>query len=173
MKKLLPIVVVVAVVGVGGYVLLNRGTSDTSNTITETTSQESSTPDTFSGTLKDAVKLGIAMKCTYKVDGNEYESFIKGENYRGKIKTAEGKTGEVIMKNNCMWTWTEEEAQGIKTCFEVSDPEAADIWEQPQGAVGPDITYICLPTAVTDASFTPPSNVDFMDLDAMKEGLGY
>ena len=61
------------------------------------------------------------MKCTYKVEGNEYESFIKGENYRGKIKTAEGKTGEVIMKNNCMWTWTVEEAQGIKTCFEESD----------------------------------------------------
>jgi hypothetical protein len=173
MKKLLPIVVVVAVVGVLGYVLLNQGTSDTSDTTTEVASQDSSAPDAFSGTLKDAVKLGIAMKCTYKVEGNEYESFIKGENYRGKIKTAEGKTGEVIMKNNCMWTWTEGEVQGIKTCFEVSDSETADVWEQPQGAVGPDITYTCLPTAITDASFTPPSNVDFMDLDAMKEGFGY
>ena len=92
MKKLLPIVVIVAVVGIGGYVLLNRGTSDTGNTTTEVTSQDTSAPDTFSGTLKDAVELGIAMKCTYKVEGNEYESFIKGENYRGKIKTAEGKT---------------------------------------------------------------------------------
>ena len=112
------------------------------------------------------------MKCTYTVEGNEYESYIKGENYRGKIKTAEGKTGEVIIKDNCMWTWSEEEVQGIKTCFEVSDPETPDVWEQPQGAVGTNMTYTCLPAAVTDAEFTPPSNIEFMDLDAMMEGLG-
>ena len=55
MKKLLPIVAVVAVVGFLGYVLLNQGTSDTSDTTTEVASQDSSAPDTFSGTLKDAV----------------------------------------------------------------------------------------------------------------------
>ena len=169
MKKLLPIILVLVAVGIGAYILMGRGSSDTS---IDVTSPDSSTPDTFSGMLKDAVKLGVAMKCTYKVEGNEYESFIKGENYRGKIKTAEGKTGEIIIKDNCMWNWTEEEAQGIKICFEESDTETANVWEQPQGAAGPDITYTCLPTTVTDATFTPPSDIDFMDLDAMQEGFG-
>jgi len=170
MKKILPFIFILIAIGVGAFIFMNRGAGDTS---IGSTSPDSSTPDTFLGTLKDAVKLGVGMKCAYKVEGNEYESFIKGENYRGKIKTAEGKTGEVIIKNNCMWTWSEEEAQGIKTCFEESDSETTNIWEQPQGAVGSDITYTCLPTAVTDAKFIPPSNIDFMDIDAMKEGFGY
>jgi len=176
MKKILPIVLVLIVVGVGAFIFINRGPKGTTGDID---SQNSPSSDTFSGALKDAVKLGIAMKCTYKVEGNEYESFIKGENYRGKIKTAEGKTGEIIIKNNCMWTWSEGEAQGMKICFEESDLEMTNIWEQPQGAFGPDIAYTCLPTVVTDAKFTLPSNVNFMDIDemmdddAMKEGFGY
>ena len=169
MKKLLPIILVLVVVGVIVFIFMNRGSSDTSVDIT---TSDSLTSDTFSGALKDAVKLGVAMKCTYKVEGNEYVSFIKGENYRGIIKTTEGTTGEVIIKDNCMWTWSEEEVQGIKICFDESDPETADIWEQPQGAIGPNITYTCLPTTVADTEFTPPSNINFMDLDALKEGFG-
>ena len=172
MKKLLPVLLILAVVGVGAFIFMNRGTSDTS---LDSSSPSSSTSDsdTFSGTLADAVKLGVGMKCTYKVEGNEYEGYIKGKNYRGKMKTAEGNVGEVIIKDNCMWTWTTNEAQGMKLCYEEFEAEAADLWEQPQGAVGPDIAYTCLPTAVTDAKFTPPSNINFMDLDAMQEGFGY
>ncbi|MFC1710306.1 hypothetical protein ACFL0F_01425 [Patescibacteria group bacterium] len=170
MKKLLPIVLVIAVISVGAYILMNRSSSNTSMDVTP---PDSSVSDSFTGSLMDAVKLGVAMKCTYTVEGNEYESYIKGKNYRGKIKTAEGKTGEVIIKDNCMWTWAEEEAQGIKTCF-VEEPESdtGSIWEQPQGAIGPDMSYTCLPSTVTDAEFTPPSNIDFMDIDSMMEGFG-
>jgi len=168
MKKLLPIILVIAAVGLVAYIFMNRGSSDTP---TDVGSPDSSAPDTFSGMLKDAVKLGVAMKCTYEVEGNEFESFIKGENYRGKIKTAEGKSGEIIIKDSCMWTWSEEETQGLKICFEESDPETPDVWEQPQGAIGPDVTYTCLPTTLTDAEFIPPSNVDFMDINAMQEGF--
>lgn len=170
MKKILPIVLVLLVaIGIGVFVFLNRKPSGTTGGVT---SQSSPSSDTFSGALKDAVKLGIAMKCTYKVEGNEYEGFIKGKKYRGKIKTAEGKTGEVIIKDNCMWTWTEKETQGMKICFEETGPEATNLWEQPQGTVGPNINYTCLPAAITDAKFTPPANVNFMDLGAMNEGLG-
>lgn len=173
MKKLLPIVIFIALIGVGAYLFLNKGAQNTGDTTnTEATSQEATAPETFSGTLKEAVKLGIAMKCTYKVEGNEYESFIKGENYRGKIKSAEGKTGEVIIKDNCMWTWTDQEAQGIKTCFEATASESTDVWEQPQGAVGMGVNYTCLPAAVTDDSFIPPSGVKFMDIDALQKSLG-
>ncbi len=76
------------------------------------------------------------------------------------------------MKDNCMWTWSEDEAQGMKICFEETDPEATDIWEQPEGTVGTDMTYTCLPAAVTEAKFTPPTDVEFMDLDAMMQGMG-
>jgi hypothetical protein len=126
------------------------------------------------GTLKEAVALGVGMKCTYEIEGNKYEGYIKGENYRGKIKTAEGKEGGVIMKGNCMWTWTEGESQGVKICYDETDVETeeTDVWEQPQGTVGPDMTYTCVPAAVTDAQFTPPADVNFLDLESMMEGFG-
>lgn len=172
MKKLLPIVIIVVLVsvGIGVFIFMNKETGDKPKDTVSSNSQKS---DTFSGMLKDAVKLGVAMKCTYKVEGGELESFVKGENYRGKIKTADGKVGEVIIKDNCMWTWTEEESQGIKTCFEEPDSQTASIWEQPQGTTGTDVSYTCIPTTIANDKFTPPSNVNFMDIDSMKEGFGY
>ncbi len=177
MNKYLPVFIIAAlvIVGVGAYLVINRGTTDTSTGVTpsDTTTSQPSNSDTFIGSLKDAVSLGVAMKCTYQVEGSEYEGYIKGENYRGQIKTAEGKVGEVIIKDSCMWTWAEDETQGIKTCFEDSETEEADIWEQPQGSVSPGINYTCLPAAVTDNVFTPPTDIDFMDIDTMMEGFGY
>ena len=108
------------------------------------------------------------MKCTYKVEGYEYEGYIKGEKWRGKVKTADGKTGEVIMKDNCMWSWEEGVDQGMKTCFE--ETEGDDYWGGGDSTTEtPDIDYNCAPTAVTDSKFNPPSNVNFMDLDQLMQ----
>jgi hypothetical protein len=173
MKKSLPVILVLVAVGVGAILFMNRGKGTTPSD-SGTVPFDSSESDTFVGTLKEAVARGVGMKCTYEVGGNEYEGYIKGKNYRGKIKTAEGKEARIIIKDNCMWTWAEDESQGVKTCFEVTEGEAegSDIWEQPQGAVSPDITYRCVPFAVTDAQFTPPADVNFMDLESMMEGFG-
>ena len=175
MKKLLPIVLVVALIVIGGgaYLFMNQGKT-TVPSGSGTPASKSAKSDTFMGTLKEAVALGVGMKCTYKVEGNEYEGYVKGENYKGTIKTAEGKEGGVIMKDNCMWTWTEGESQGVKFCYDETDVETeeTDVWEQPQGTVGPDITYSCVPFAVTDAQFTPPADVNFLDMESMMEGFG-
>ena len=168
MKKVLPIVLVVIVVGIVGFFLMNRGDGGVSIDKTPAGLNEG---ETFTGSLIDAVKLGVAMKCTYEVEGNEYEGYVKGTNYRGKMTTAEGEIMEVIVKDNCMWSWSEEENQGIKTCFEETEMEAEEggIWEQ--SGASADINYRCVPAAVTDAQFTPPANTEFMDLDSMMEDL--
>jgi hypothetical protein len=168
MKKVLPIVLVVIVVGIVGFFLMNRGGEGMSIDKTPAGLNEG---ETFTGSLIDAVKLGVAMKCTYEVEGNEYEGYVKGTNYRGKMTTVEGKVMEVIVKDNCMWSWSEEENQGIKTCFEETEMETEEggIWEQSGASV--DINYRCVPTAVTDAQFTPPANIEFMDIDSMMEDL--
>jgi len=180
MKNILPIIVVLAILGVIAFAIMNRKESDTvetNGTSTDLSSEESesSVPDTFTGTLMDAIKLGVGMKCTYEVEGNEYEGYIKGEQYKGKMKTTEGKEAEVIVKDNCMWTWAENETQGMKICFEESETESTNIWDQPQGAMGTDMNYKCLPAAITDAQFDPPSNIEFINpmdsvnLDMMEE----
>jgi hypothetical protein len=177
-KKFLPIIIVavVLVLGAGAFLFLNKGksTSPTPGVTKDTTTNKDTGQEqqSFVGSLKDAVSLGVAMKCTYQIEGNEYEGYVKGESYRGSIKTAEGKVGAVIIKDGCMWTWSEDESQGIKTCYEVEGPDETDVWEQSQGVAAPGINYTCMPSAVTDSQFTPPSDVNFMDIDAMMEGFG-
>ena len=77
--------------------------------------------------------------------------------------------GEVIIKDNCMWSWSEGESQGMKTCFDAAEQ---DIWDEPQGASASDVEYHCVPTVITDAKFIPPTNIEFMDLDEMMGGYG-
>ena len=169
MKKFLPVVLAVVVIGVVGFFMMNRGDD---GTIVDGTPSDSTETEVFSGSLLDAVKLGVAMKCTYDVEGNEYEGYVKGTNYRGKMTTAEGKVMEVIVKDNCMWSWDVDQNQGIKTCFEETEMEneGGDIWEQSELASA-DINYRCVPAAVTDAQFTPPANIQFMDIDSMMDDL--
>jgi len=133
----------------------------------------------FAGSLQAAVKLGVPMKCTYKVADTEVEGWIKGKKYRGKIKNQQGQTAEVVMKDDCMWTWSEGENQGVKMCFDFE--EGKDMWdpdawkmegEEYQDVTPPDVEYRCAPTVVSDAKFNPPSDVQFMDLDQMMQGFG-
>lgn len=161
--------------GVLGYVFLSRGSQDSvQNGGTKTTTmEEGSSSDTFVGSLKEAIGMGVAMKCTYEVEGNEYEGYIKGKNYRGKMVNAEGQTGEVIVKENCMWSWSENQAQGVKTCIadEDMEEEGGDIWDQPD-TVDTSVNYKCLPTTVSDSMFTPPSDIQFLDIDEMMKNFG-
>jgi len=171
MKKVLPIVLVLVAILGGVYLLKGSGgTGGTGGTGGVGKS------DLFTGSFEAAVKLGVPMKCTYKVEGNEYEGYVKGKNYRGMIKGADGSIGEVIMKDDCIWTWSQDEAQGIKTCLDSTDMEEGeedvDIWSQPQGSTAMDMEYNCLPAAITDAKFTPPSDIEFLDLEAMMQGFG-
>jgi len=120
----------------------------------------------FSGTLKAAVQLGVPMKCKYQVNGMEYEGHVKGKKWRGKMKYPDGRQGEVIMKDNCMWSWSDNDKQGITMCFEPTEDDQ-DMWDQPEGATAPDIDYNCSPTVITDAMFTPPSDINFSDLEGL------
>lgn len=165
LKKLLPIIVVLVVIAAGAYFLTQK----------KSQSLPGGESETFSGTLQSAIALGVPLKCSYTVEGNEYEGLVKGENYRGKIKSAQGQISEVIVKDNCIWTWSESEAQGIKTCVEESEveTESGDIWSQSEAAGTADVTYTCLPAAVDDTQFEPPAGIEFTDLNSMLQQYGY
>jgi len=112
--------------------------------------------------LKAVIDLGIPLKCSYEISGNEYEGYVKGKQWRGKMKTAQGQIAEIIFKDNCMWSWEEGKNMGAKMCFE------EDFFEQPQPTPGQatmtmDVEYRCSAAVVNDSFFTPPANVNFMD----------
>lgn len=162
-KKLTTIFIAIIVVAGAAWFFINKGSSTDTGNIT----QNSSESEPFSGTLKAAVALGVPMKCSYKVNGVEYSGLIKGKQYKGNVKMQDGKEGSVLMKENCMYTWSDVDKQGIKTCFDESEQS---IWDQPEGSttnVSMPTNYTCQPALVTDSEFDLPSDVNFMDLDAL------
>jgi len=113
------------------------------------------------------------MKCTYEVEGVEYEGVVQGEKYRGVVVTSEG-VGNVIMKDDCMYTWSEGVSEGVKMC---SVEEEQDMWadtgdSDTTGQANLPDTLKCFPTTVSAGEFNPPSNVNFMDFDALMQGSG-
>ncbi len=121
--------------------------------------------DIFSGSLKAAMELGVPFKCTSSVETGEgqaeSEGVIQGKQYKGKM-TIEGKSTNVIMKDNCMWSWQDGESNGIETCFEPTD-EDEDIWDIDNEEFDKNVK--CVPTVVTGETFLPPTNINFLNLD--------
>ena len=154
-------------IGGGAYLIFSQGSDDTPSETASTAEEDTS----FSGTLKEAVARGVGMRCSYSIEGNEYEGYVKGQNYRGEVKDAEGRVGGVIIKDNCVWSWVEGESEGMKVCYEQDDE--TDIWEDTfEGAAESNLVYHCTPTVVSDTQFDPPADINFLDLNSLMEGTG-
>lgn len=178
MKKNLPliiiIVVVVAAVAVGAWMFLGKGAVSlpiSGPGVIEKEAGEAG--EEFVGKIKDVVALGVPMRCTYTQGDFTGESYIKGKKMYGEV-SQQGRTGYVIIKDNCMWSWTTGETQGAKMCFEEDFFEMSEEYTQEgQASVPTEAEYRCAPAAFTDAKFNPPANINFMDLDElMQSGMG-
>lgn len=112
--------------------------------------------------LKAAVELGIPLKCSYTIGETQSQGYIKGEKWHGKVKMADGAEGDIIMKDNCMWSWKDGETTGVKMCFEVDEGES--MWDQSQDS---GVEYVCKPAVFGDNVFDLPEDVDFMDTDEL------
>ncbi len=154
--KFLPIVVILIIVGIGGYLILTRSSLITTSKNGGLSLNVEKKSYDFNN-LKTAIALGIPLKCSYKVGNTEAEGFIKGNKWRGKI-TIQDKVGEVIIKDNCLYSW-DETKKGAKMCFK------DDIWGGENSQVTPDIDYHCGPAVITDAQFEPPTDIKFFDPD--------
>jgi hypothetical protein len=175
MKKFLPIIIVAGVVIVGGilaYLYLGKGGLSLPSMPGEVGKEEGESGEEFVGQIKDVIARGVPMKCTYSQDNTTGNSYIKGEQMYGEIDQA-GKTVYVIIKDNCMWSWNQDETQGAKMCFE------EDYWEMseeevPEGQTGvpSEAEYHCSPAIINDSQFNPPSGINFIDLtEVMPSGV--
>jgi hypothetical protein len=163
-KSLLPIIVIIAALVIGGLFLSQRGKQEVSvpSEVGEEVPAEKE-GEAFTGKLKELLGLGQALKCTWQHEGSSGTGYIKANQYYGEI-ISEGGEGYVIIKNNCMWTWSKEEKQGVKMCFEPEKGEEGDLLDtegSPQG------DFTCVPAIVSDAQFNPPTDISFIDIDQM------
>lgn len=165
MKKALPLIIIgVVILGVGAWWFLGRGGGSLITLPGEVKKEAGEEGETFTGKMKDVIARGVPMKCTYSQGDYSGTTYIKGKKVYGEV-VREGKTGYLIMVDNCMWSW--EDNQGIKMCFD------EDIWETDEeevtGTVPIDAEYRCVPAVFSDSKFTPPSNVTFMSMEDLMQ----
>lgn len=175
-KKLIPVLAIVVLVAVIGYLFTAKNGVGVENTTPEegmVVKKGAEDDGGFVGSMKEAVLKGIPMKCAISTNTDaetgDFEGYFHGEKYYAQIKTGE-KTGYIVMNGKCMWTWDEDTKQGMKMCFEenVWDTEATPETGQ---FYTPDASYSCKPAVFSDSIFDVPADVTFMDLDDISKML--
>ena len=143
---------------------------------TKTGAPANTASEEFSGTLAQAMKLGVPMKCDWQTNEGSGESYVKGEDMYLKTMMS-GKTGYMMKKGNCVHTWEEGQKQGIKFCQEAMASSAPQDWQPESGsyqAEGVDwnVEYKCRPSVFAGDRFELPSDVQFTDMAEMMKGFG-
>lgn len=120
----------------------------------------------WKGSLKEMVAKNVSMRCDYDDgQGNSWTSYVKGRNYYAE-RVGDGKKGYVLMKDICMWSWSDDEDQGIKICWDEEDLEGS-MWEDP-GQYGTS-EYNCVPTVIANSKFDVPKGVSFLDMNQVQQ----
>ena len=170
---------VLVVVGIGGYLIINNAQTQKENTDqsqSDLSSEQTGAVKNFVGSIQEAMSMGVGMKCTYEVEGSQYEGYVKGNSYRGMVASAQG-ISQVIVKDNCVWSWSEDESQGVKMCSDPEDGSDSSVWDNPESGLDTSLNYECSAVAVSDSQFSPPSDIEFIDFEAMMqnmmENIGY
>ena len=132
--------------------------------------QPQSQTEEFSGTLAQAMKLGVAMKCTWQTNEGSGESYVKGQDMYLKTMMA-GKISHMVKQGDCLNTWQEGQKQGVKFCqtAEASPVEnlQADGGSYQAQGVDWNMEYKCQPDVFSGDRFNLPGDVQFTDLGAM------
>ncbi len=142
--------------------------------------------DSFTGNLMDLLKLGKAVKCTGSIseeDGSmNMVVYASGKKSYSEMVLDMGSEGTLetysIFDGDWMYTWSD---QGMATKMKVSDMEDlagdtphADDYDADEAEGAQDFQqqfdYKCVSWIPDNSKFSPPSDVEFMDLtETMKD----
>lgn len=166
--KLLIGLVVVVLLGAGGYVVLSskKGSLPSSST---------SGGNVFSS-IKDALSKSVSLECNFTdEDGRQTKAYIKAGAVRSDFtgKTA-NESGSVIMKDKKMYFWSSQ--GGFMMDVPDEKPAAGQPKEEGLPSTGADVMKTleqykdsCKPAVVSDSLFTPPANITFQDFSKMMQ----
>ncbi len=145
--------------------------------------------DSITGSIKDLLGMGKALKCTWEGEkGMNGETYVDGKRMYSIMKnTPAGPNGEmgdsfVINDEKWMYTWSSLSTDGMKIAIPAED-EMKNIEKMGEDVNVPksiekpaskdavdmnkDYKYSCKPWIVEQAIFTPPTNINFVDMEAM------
>ena len=178
-----------ALIGLAILLLIITGTtaylrrtslSSSNSTSSTTTSQPSSTPTK----LSDWLKKKTSVVCTLNQNGHTTTIYLKGDKIRVDGLTHfnqdqnQTQKSYYIQDDQYAYIWTEGKPNGTKYPLKsfINDdednsetnnnaPQKFDLKEMEAAWEGMD--YKCTPKNLSDSTFTPPSNIKFVDLENM------
>lgn len=179
-------IIILLILGLaGGYYYLSTTPKKASSSTAET--QEKTIPEAQGGmmSLSDLLALGKNQQCTFSYDGKgtkiEGTTYISGKKVRSDYKTVlDNKTteGSMIMDGEYLYTWSTLMPQGVKMkvtddLAKLADDAKKDMAKNPQQFMNPNdkMDYKCQGWAPQATSFTPPTNVTFMDFSKELESV--
>lgn len=143
---------------------------------------DSSRPESFSGSMQDLMALGSSIKCTFSGtdEGTEYSGvlYAAGKKARQDVEViANGEKVEthVIVDDRWTYMWSSmNQHNGMKMYIDLTDEELRELGEEANNAYSDqekEYNFQCLPWIVDSSKFVLPSDVEFTDLSEMMEGL--
>lgn len=181
MKKILPIVVLLLLLGVGGYFYMNSKGISPKKTGVMT---GSSAGENVFTSIKDALSKSLSLKCVYKNEaGVESTSYIKAGAVRMVTSgsTDNDQPGNILIKDKKMYMWSDVTKKG----FTYSIEEPKDVSPYPTSADNPDANTgdkqesvlaqiekykdACKAEVIDDSFFVVPTDVEFQDMSALQK----
>ncbi len=167
-------VIVLLLIGVGGFFLMNRNSASTPNQQVVTNPQKTVTPAPTQNapvmkTLKDLLLANIAQKCTFQDSSGSANisgsSYIAGGKVRSDFTSNSAGTavsGHMIVDGKTSYVWMDGQTTGFKMSF---DPASTSSTTNSQQGVDANkaMNYNCSPWSVDSSLFTPPAAVKFTD----------
>lgn len=183
MKKGLIIGVVVGAVlvvgGVSAYFLTKDNDSSNQQATQQTQSQENQQSTGTSNTnIRALLAKGENQKCTFSnADGSGTMYFTSGKMAADFTVTSNGETrnGKMIIMNDQQYFWETSSNRGVKLAFTSSTSEQSSE-QNTESSSGLDTNtnfdFNCTSWQVDNSLFTPPTNVEFIDLQNLESPIG-
>lgn len=170
------IVVLIILLGLGGWFLFGRNQVQSLNSTTNKPQGANTGNSTIQSSITDLFTSGATKQCTFDVTGqnggttkgNIYVS--GGKAYGDFDMTSNGKTSKtyLIRNDTTFYIWGDSLPSGIKMTMDVNEMATKMQGSGYSGFnPGEKANYNCSPWSVDESKFTPPSDVKFMDAGAM------
>lgn len=177
-----PILIIIAVVAfaaVGGYFYLNAKKPQ----VTPEAAQTKNTGSNAFTSIKDALSKSQSLRCEYTDEkGDKITTNIKAGKIRSSIVSAKNPQGmETISTSSKVYVWDNKTKKGTTLTINIEDVKEAakniSANAQPNKkeemvAALEKYKQSCKAEAVSDSLFTPPTDVQFTDLDAQMKKAG-
>ena len=164
-------VVILLLLGIGGYAMMGKKPSVTSTT-TPTTEEASPTPTPAkqSGSLRQLLSGGVAQKCTYSSGGTEGTVYVGGGKMRGDMQTtSDDKTiaSHVIVDGKTSYIWMDGQTSGYKMSWAEITPAPTGAATQSGFNPDQDVNYDCGAWVADSSQFTLPTEITFTEFGKM------